>query len=169
MESTQILGDNETVARYIRDPQSFPSSRRKHKAKGEPIDWSTVNPFYLFRPRPGETETSVVRESYGRTEVINHSQDIPDTIGLAELKVSSIKTIQSAQGRQVFVAREDPLPDFPSHATLSTPSIPSNLFPGPGENMNNSLKIQLKQLYESLYAVSQPLPPMTIQEWADTH
>lgn len=171
------LEDNEIVGRYIRDPGSFKSSRRKHKAKNPTStpDLNDVIPYRLFRPRNGESVTSVIRECFGPSAVCKHAKQIDGVIGIAELKVRDIRNVkicnvQTAQCYPAFEALSDPLNNFPEHAILTTPHISNKLFPAQkGENMNPALQSQLTNLYEDLFKYCIKHPPLTIDQWYLIH
>lgn len=166
-----VLKDNEIVGRYIRDPGSFASSRRKHKHKdltSEP-DLNKVIPLRLFQPRKGESVTSVIRESFGSAAVCREAKKIDDVVAIAELKVQDIRNVHTRNGDQAFEALSNPLEDFPAHAILTTPQIPANLFPQKGENMDPGLLSQLTNLYEDLFKYCIKHPPLTIDQWYQIH
>ena len=167
-----LLKDDEIVGRYIRDPGSFKSSRRKHKAKNPTStpDLNDVKPYYLFRPRSGESVTSVIRERFGPLAICEHAKQIDGVVGIAELKVRDIRNVQTAQHCPAFEALSDPLNNFPEHAILTTPHISNKLFPAQkGENMDPALKSELNNLYEDLFKYCIKHPPLTIDQWYLIH
>ena len=152
MYQPEPINSSETVARCVRDPGHFRPLRSKQKKRGEPFSLDDVIPFKLFRPRPGEAVTSLIREKYGKENTRSAAQNV-DAVALAEFEVGLAESLQDDKGEQIFKILPDPIEGFLAHAVLQTPTIDSTNYPQKGQAMDPALIGWLVTAYERLFVL----------------
>ncbi|RBP97205.1 hypothetical protein CRD60_08015 [Bifidobacterium aemilianum] len=115
-----------------------------------PFNLEDIKPFKLFRPRPGENVTSLVRLIFGEASTTEAAQRF-QAVALAVFSNQQALSILDGQGQQAFNTRPDPLEHFAAHAILETPCIAVERYPDEGQGMEPELTEELIMLYEELF------------------